>query len=53
MACFICGRNNCIPSFHSWQERKAFEPAEEAYEHYLEVLEECRKQFEEQENESK
>jgi hypothetical protein len=38
---------------HSWQERKAFEPAEEAYEHYLEVLEECRKQFEEQENESK
>jgi hypothetical protein len=39
--CFICGRGNCTPSFHSLEEQKAFEPAEEAYDKYLEVREQC------------
>ena len=43
--CYICGRSNCMPSFHSLEEQEAFEPAEEAYEKYLEVIEECREQY--------
>lgn len=39
--CFICGRGNCCPSFHSLEEQKAFEPAEEAFERYLEIREQC------------
>ena len=34
-----------MPSFHSLEEQKAFEPAEEAYERYLEILEECRRNY--------
>lgn len=50
MACFICGRNNCTPSFHSIEEQKAFEPAEIAYENYLAVLEKCRKEYEKEDD---
>jgi hypothetical protein len=32
-----------MPSFHSIEEQEVFEPAAEAYEKYLEVLEECRR----------
>jgi hypothetical protein len=39
--CFICGRGNCTPSFHSLEEQRAFEPAEEAYDRFLEVREQC------------
>ena len=42
MSCFICGRNSCMPSFHSLEEQSYFEKAEEAYDRYLEILEECR-----------
>ena len=45
--CFICGRGNCVPSFHSLEEQQAFEPAEEAYERYLEIKEECRHRYNE------
>ena len=39
--CFICGRGNCVPSFHSLEEQEVFEPAAEAYDAYLKVREEC------------
>ena len=45
MSCYICGRGNCAPSFHSIEEQKAFDPAEEAYERFLEVRGECREAF--------
>ena len=34
-----------MPSFHSLEEQKAFEPAEEAYERFLEIKEECRRNY--------
>jgi hypothetical protein len=34
-----------MPSFHSIEEQEVFEPAAEAYEKYLEVLEECRRNY--------
>lgn len=49
--CFICGRGNCIPSFHSIEEQKAFERAEEAYDKFLEIREECREEWQNQEDE--
>ncbi len=42
MSCFICGRSGCSSSFHAIDEQEVFEPAEEAYERFLEVREECR-----------
>ena len=42
MSCFICGRSACCQSFHSLEEQEAFEPAEEAYERFLEMREKCR-----------
>ena len=42
MSCFICGRSGCSNWFHSEDEQIAFEPAEEAHEHFLEVREKCR-----------
>jgi len=42
MSCFICGRGNCTPSFHSLDEQFAFERAEEAYERFLQIREECK-----------
>jgi hypothetical protein len=40
-----------MPSFHSLKEQQAFEPAEEAYERYLEILDECRHNWQSQEEE--
>jgi hypothetical protein len=51
MSCYICGRGACTPSFHSIDEQEAFEPAEEAYEHFLNVRDRCREKYEEEENE--
>lgn len=51
MSCFICGRGSCIPSFHSLEEQKAFEPAEEAFDRFLEVREQCQKDWAEAESE--
>lgn len=36
-----------MPSFHSLEEQEAFEPAEEAYEKFLEIKEECRRRYNE------
>lgn len=44
--CFICGRTNCCPAFHSLEEQSIFAPAEEAYEKFLEVREQCVKELE-------
>ena len=43
--CYICGRGNCTPSFHSLEEQEAFEPAGEAYERFLEIREQCREEY--------
>lgn len=43
--CYICGRSACMPSFHSLEEQSYFGPAEEAYEKYLEILEQCREDY--------
>lgn len=53
MSCFICGRGSCIPNFHSCEEQRAFEKAEEAFEKFLEIREQCREEFNasQQENE--
>lgn len=53
MSCFICGRGSCMPNFHSCEEQKAFEKAEEAFEKFLEIREQCREEFNasQQENE--
>ena len=45
MSCFICGRSGCSNWFHSTDEQVAFEPAEEAYEKFLEVREQCRQSW--------
>ncbi len=45
MSCFICGRSGCSNWMHSTDEQEAFEPAEEAYEKFLEVREECRQEW--------
>lgn len=45
MSCFICGRGNCMPLFHSIEEQTAFEPAREAYDKFLEVIEQCRQEW--------
>lgn len=45
MSCYICGRGNCTPSFHSPEEQQAFEKAEEAYDRFLEVREACRQEW--------
>ena len=42
MSCFICGRSGCSNWMHAADEQEAFEPAEEAYEKFLEIREECR-----------
>lgn len=39
--CYICGRGNCCPSFHQIEEQEAFAPAEEAFENFLRVKEQC------------
>ncbi len=51
MSCYICGRGACMPSFHSTEEQQAFEPAEEAYERFIEIREVCRNVFEENDDE--
>ena len=38
-----------MPSFHSHEEQSAYERADEAYDRFLEIREECRKEWEEQE----
>ena len=43
--CMICGRSSCMPSFHSVEEQEAYEPAEAAYENYLDIREQCRKDW--------
>ncbi len=45
MSCFICGRSSCMPNFHSCDEQRAFEKAEEAFEKFLEIREKCREEF--------
>ena len=45
MGCYICGRGNCMPSFHSLEEQEYFEEAYEAYEHYLEVRARCQEEY--------
>lgn len=43
--CYICGRGNCMPMFHSSEEQRAFAPAEEAYDRFLEIREQCREDY--------
>lgn len=49
--CYICGRGNCTPSFHSLEEQQAFEPAEEAYAKFIEVRAQCFIDYQESEQE--
>ncbi len=49
--CFICGRGNCMPSFHSVEEQEAFSDADEAYDNFIEVRDRCRQEFNENEDE--
>ncbi len=49
--CFICGRGNCCPSFHSLDEQAIFEPASEAYDKFLDIREQCARDLAEQEEE--
>lgn len=41
-----------MPSFHSIEEQEAFEPAEEAYERFLEIREKCAEDLRESDNEN-
>lgn len=43
--CFICRRGNCCPSFHSLEEQNAYEPAEEAFDRYLEIRAKCEAEY--------
>lgn len=45
MSCFICGRGNCTPSFHSLEEQSFFDDAEAAYDNYIEVRDKCREEW--------
>lgn len=45
MGCFICGRGNCMPSFHSLEEQAAYEPANVAFEKYLDIRRECEEEY--------
>lgn len=47
MSCVICGRGACCKSFHSLEEQSYFDKAEEAYGIYLEVVEQCRREYQE------
>lgn len=47
MSCFICGRGNCCPPFHPIEEQKAYDKAEEAFEKFLQIREQCRIDYEE------
>ena len=38
----ICRRSSCAYWMHSAEEQERYKPAIEAYEKYLEVLEECK-----------
>jgi len=51
MSCYICGRGNCIPIFHSIEEQQAFSDAEDAYDNYIEVRDRCRREWVEAESE--
>ena len=51
MACFICGRGNCTPSFHSLDEQNAYSDAETAYEKYLDIRQRCKEDFENRDEE--
>lgn len=50
MTCHICGRGNCLGSFHSAEEQEAFAPAEEAYERFIEIRAKCRAEWEDAES---
>ena len=43
--CFICGRGNCTPSFHSFEEQDAYYDAAMAYDNYLEVRARCEQSY--------
>lgn len=43
--CFICGRGNCLPSFHSLEEQNAYEKAGDAFERYLEIRAQCESEY--------
>ena len=45
MSCYICRSSACIPSFHSIEEQEHFQRAEDAYDEYLQILEECRQSW--------
>jgi len=45
MSCFICGRGGCASWMHSSEEQEAFAPAEEAYDRFLDVREQCRQEW--------
>ena len=40
-----------MPSFHPMDEQIAFEPAEDAYNHYLEVRDQCVSDYQNMEDE--
>ena len=44
--CFICGRSNCIPAFHSIEEQLAFSEAEIAYDNYINIKKKCEEAWE-------
>ena len=45
MSCFICGRSACSAWMHSSEEQTAFERAEDAYDRFLEIRDECRREW--------
>lgn len=37
--CYVCGRTNCCPSFHSFEEQRRFQPVAELLESAAELRE--------------
>ena len=51
MSCVICMRGSCMSSFHSLEEQEAFEKADEAYDRFLDIRQECEEKWREEEEE--
>lgn len=51
MSCRICKNRNCIPSFHSLEEQRFFEPVIDAYEYYDDTKEQNKQLINETDDE--
>lgn len=49
MSCDICGRGNCIESFHSAEEQRRYEKVIEAFDRARELRREVREEIEAEE----